>query len=159
MVDKKKDKADENFHYIVRIGNKDLNGERTVRLALADIKGIGDRLAEVIVGNISLPGEKRLGDLDDDQIDTLKKYVESRQYEGVPEWMLNHRFDQTTGTSQNLISTDLDTQLTDDINFMKKIKSYKGIRHDKGKKVRGQRTKSNGRKGLSVGVQRKKEAQ
>ena len=35
MVDKKKDKDDENFHYIVRIGNKDLNGERSVRLALA----------------------------------------------------------------------------------------------------------------------------
>jgi small subunit ribosomal protein S13 len=159
MVDKKKDKADENFHYIVRIGNKDLNGERSVKLALADIKGIGDRLAEVIVTHLSLAGDKRLGDLDDDQIDRLKKYVESKQYDGIPEWMMNHRYDQITGASQNLISTDLETQLTDDVNFMKKIKSYKGIRHEKGKKVRGQRTKSNGRKGLSVGVQRKKEAQ
>ncbi|MCW6168207.1 MAG: 30S ribosomal protein S13 [Thermoplasmatales archaeon] len=159
MVDKKKDKDDENFHYIVRIGNKDLNGERSVRLALADIKGIGDRLAEVVSINLKLDGSKRLGDLDDDQIDRLKKYVESKQYEAVPEWMVNHRYDEITGATQNLISTDLETQITDDINYMKKIKSYKGIRHEKGKKVRGQRTKSNGRKGLSVGVQRKKEAQ
>jgi small subunit ribosomal protein S13 len=159
MVDKKKDKDDENFHYIVRIGNKDLNGERSVRLALADIRGIGDRLAEVVSNNLKLDGSKRLGDLDDDQIDRLKKYVESKQYEGVPEWMLNHRYDEITGATQNLISTDLETQITDDINYMKKIKSYKGIRHEKGKKVRGQRTKSNGRKGLSVGVQRKKEGQ
>jgi small subunit ribosomal protein S13 len=46
----------------------------------------------------------------------------------------------------------------DDINRMRRTRSYKGIRHDKGKKVRGQRTRSNGRKGLAVGVVKKREA-
>ena len=44
----------------------------------------------------------------------------------------------------------------DDINRMKKIKSYKGIRHASGHKVRGQRTYSNGRRGLALGVSKRK---
>ena len=43
----------------------------------------------------------------------------------------------------------------EDINLMKKIRSYKGIRHERGQKVRGQRTKSTGRTGTTVGVKRK----
>ena len=39
-----------------------------------------------------------------------------------------------------------------DINRLKKIRCYRGIRHEKGKKVRGQRTRSNGRTGLTLGV-------
>ena len=46
----------------------------------------------------------------------------------------------------------------DDVNRMKKVKSYKGIRHSTGHKVRGQRTYSNGRKGLALGVSRRKVA-
>jgi small subunit ribosomal protein S18e len=39
---------------------------------------------------------------------------------------------------------------------MKKIKSHKGIRHHWGLKVRGQHTKTTGRRGATVGVERKK---
>jgi len=39
---------------------------------------------------------------------------------------------------------------------MKRIKSYKGVRHNSNLKVRGQRTKSTGRHGLVIGVIRKK---
>jgi small subunit ribosomal protein S13 len=45
----------------------------------------------------------------------------------------------------------------EDINLMRKIRCYKGIRHETGQKVRGQRTKSTGRTGLTVGVKRKKD--
>src|SRR2546422_6033274 len=38
---------------------------------------------------------------------------------------------------------------------MKMIRSYKGVRHETGQKVRGQRTRSNGRTGLTVGVTKK----
>ncbi|MGV9142155.1 MAG: 30S ribosomal protein S13, partial [Promethearchaeota archaeon] len=43
-----------------------------------------------------------------------------------------------------------------DIDRMKKIKSYKGIRHSLGLKVRGQKTKSTGRGELVIGVVRKR---
>jgi small subunit ribosomal protein S13 len=39
-----------------------------------------------------------------------------------------------------------------DINRMKMINSYKGVRHKRGQKVRGQRTKSTGRTEGTIGV-------
>src|SRR5437899_3102049 len=43
----------------------------------------------------------------------------------------------------------------DDTNVMRMIRSYKGVGHETGQKVRGQRTRSNGRTGLTVGVTKK----
>ena len=56
------------------------------------------------------------------------------------------------------MSIDLKMLHEDDINRMKKIKSYKGVRHASGHKVRGQRTYSNGRRGLALGVSKRKGA-
>jgi small subunit ribosomal protein S13 len=46
--------------------------------------------------------------------------------------------------------------LKDDINRLKMIRCYRGVRHESGHKVRGQRTRSNGRKGLTLGVSKNK---
>ncbi|BAB59703.1 ribosomal protein small subunit S18 [Thermoplasma volcanium GSS1] len=151
-------KKDENkdFQYIVRIANKDLNGERPIPLALSDLKGIGLRLGYAIAERLNLQPTKKIGELKEDEIEKLKEYVENKEYD-LPDWLLNHRREPVTGKNLNLVTTDLDVQVQEDINLMKKIRSYKGIRHEKGKKVRGQRTRSNGRRGLSIGVVRKKE--
>lgn len=153
-----KEEEKENILYIVRIGNKDLDGEQSVKLALSDLKGIGVRLAEIISRKLGIDPRTKIGALGEDNIENLKRYVESKEYEGLPAWLLNHRNEIVTGKNLNLVSNDLEIQLQDDINYMKKIKSYKGIRHETGHKVRGQRTRSNGRKGLAVGVIRKKES-
>jgi small subunit ribosomal protein S13 len=42
-----------------------------------------------------------------------------------------------------------------DIDYMKKMKCWKGIRHSQGLKVRGQCTRTTGRFGAAVGVARK----
>ena len=42
------------------------------------------------------------------------------------------------------------------MNRLKRIRSYRGIRHERGLKVRGQRTRSTGRRGSVVGVKKKK---
>ena len=44
----------------------------------------------------------------------------------------------------------------DDIARLRATKAYRGLRHAARKRVRGQRTRSNGRSGLTLGVQRKK---
>jgi small subunit ribosomal protein S18e len=55
-----------------------------------------------------------------------------------------------------MASNVLETKLREDIERMKKIKTHKGIRHHWGLKVRGQRTKTTGRRGATVGVTKKK---
>ncbi len=151
-----KDKK-EDFQYIVRIANKDLKGERNVVLAMSDLKGIGIRLSETIIKKLQIDQNKQIGDLSEDEVQEIRDFVESQEYSDIPSWMLNNRFDPVTGKNMNLVTNDLDVQIQDNINALKKMRSYKGIRHEGKHKVRGQRTRSNGRKGLSVGVQRKKE--
>jgi small subunit ribosomal protein S13 len=54
------------------------------------------------------------------------------------------------------VGSDLVLQTKADIDQMKKMKSWKGIRHTYGLKVRGQRTRTTGRKGKAIGVKKKR---
>ena len=157
MADNKKN--DENFQYIVRIANKDIKGERKLNIALADVNGIGDRLATILIKKFNLDKNRQIGELSEDEVLEIRKYVENKEYDRMPVWLLNHRKDIATGKDLNLLSNDLKLQINDDINLMKKMRSYRGLRHEQGHKVRGQRTRSNGRHGLSMGVIRKKQEQ
>ena len=75
--------------------------------------------------------------------------------ERLPPWMLNHPVDYVGGETHHNIGPELDTARRDDINRMKMIRSYRGVRHERGQKVRGQRTRSNGRTGMAAGVLKK----
>ena len=70
--------------------------------------------------------------------------------------MVNRKKDLRDGTDKHIIGNQLEITVKRDIERMKKVRSYKGVRHARGLKVRGQRTKSTGRHGLVVGVYRRK---
>lgn len=142
------------FQYIVRIANTDLDGKRRVVNALTQIKGLGWHMAYLIADTAGVNKEERVGKLKEPDIEKLKQILENIT-SLAPPWMLNHRFDYDTGNHLHLISTDVAVKLRDDINLMKMIRCYKGVRHEMGLPVRGQRTKANGRIGLAMGVQRK----
>jgi small subunit ribosomal protein S13 len=138
--------------------NTDLNGEKSVERALTEIKGIGTRIATVLTDAACVPRKKELGECTDEEIERLEKATMNLK-STVPLWLLNRQRDYETGESYHLFSTDVQLKVRDDINLMKKIRSYKGIRHEQGQKVRGQRTRSNGRTGLAVGVTKAMAAQ
>ncbi|MFW6376075.1 MAG: 30S ribosomal protein S13 [Thermoplasmatota archaeon] len=144
---------EDDFKYIVRLKDTDLDGEKTVLFALRDIKGVGTRVAETIVKSTDIDLNRRIGTLEDEEIDDLRKVLEGFS-ENVPTWMVNRKRDPLTGENNHFFGTDLDMVHREDINRMKKISCYKGIRHERGLKVRGQRTKSNGRTGMELGVKK-----
>lgn len=150
---KKKDRKDD-FKYIVRIANTDIDGEKTLVRGLTSIKGIGMHMSVLITDATGIARNVKIGDLTDTQIDKIKKTLVDVN-KNAPRWMLNHRRDCNTGEDIHLIGSDIDMQLRDDINIMKKIRSYRGIRHERGLPVRGQRTRANSRKGLALGVSKK----
>lgn len=55
-----------------------------------------------------------------------------------------------------LTSSYLDSKLREDLERMKKIRAHRGLRHYWGLRVRGQHTKTTGRRGRTVGVSKKK---
>jgi small subunit ribosomal protein S13 len=151
------EKPKDEIKYIVRVANTDLDGTQTVEYALTGIKGIGVRLSKFLSRKAEVDPHAVIGYLPPEQVDKLRAIVDN--IEGnLPVWMVNRRRDIYTGENRHLIGVDLTLGVKEDINLMKKMRSYKGIRHERGQKVRGQRTKSTGRTGATVGVVRKKEA-
>ncbi|MHB8585637.1 MAG: 30S ribosomal protein S13 [Thermoplasmatota archaeon] len=145
------------FKYIVRIADTDLDGKYMVEPALAQVKGLGLRLAALVAEKAQVPRYQKIGDCTDAQVEALASAIEKIP-ETAPAWMLNRPRDIETGDDMHVIGADLDGKHRDDINRLKKIRTYRGLRHESGHKVRGQRTRSNGRTGLAVGVIKSKQA-
>jgi small subunit ribosomal protein S13 len=155
-VEKKGKDVDEDFKYIIRIADTDIDGNKTVVMGLAQIKGIGRHMSVLIVDQAGIDRHIKVGDLTDAQIDKINEVL-AQINDLAPGWMVNHRRDLHTGKDIHLISAEVDSHLRDDINLLKMIRSYRGIRHELGLPARGQRTRANGRTGLSIGVSRKRE--
>lgn len=149
---------DSDFKYIIRIANSDVSGEERLANALTSIRGIGPRISNAIVQKLKLDPNKLAGKLDDKNVVDIENAIMNLN-DYVPDWLLNRQKDYDTGGDIHPVSVELKMTHDEDLNRMKKVKSYKGIRHASGHKVRGQRTYSNGRKGLALGVSRKKGAQ
>jgi small subunit ribosomal protein S13 len=156
-VNNKSDDIEEDgeIQHIVRIAETDLDGKAQVLYSLTGLKGINRRIARVLAISAGVNPSKKMGYLSEEEIHRLKEAVENIE-QIVPVWMLNRRKDFLTGENKHIYGSDLAIVLREDLNVMKKTRSYKGIRHEKGLKVRGQRTKSTGRRGATVGVSRKK---
>jgi len=146
------------FKYIVRVANTDLDGKYQVIPALAQVKGLGIRTAAIVAERAGVNAYQKIGNLSDEDVGKLQEAVEGLD-EALPVWMLNRRKDIDTGENAHLIGTDVEIKLRDDLNRLKKIRTYRGLRHETGQKVRGQRSKSNGRTGLTLGVQKKKQGE
>lgn len=151
---KKKTDVDDDFKYIVRIANTDIDGDKTVLQGLTSIKGIGRHMSMLVIDSTKLDRNLKMGNLSDKQIDSIKDAISEIQ-EKAPSWMLNHCKDYETGEDIHLIGSQIDLRLRDEINIMKKIRCYKGIRHERGLPARGQRTRGNNRSGLTLGVSKK----
>jgi len=154
MAKKKDSSKQDEIKHLVRIANTDLEGKKSVQNSITGIKGINRRIARIISDRSNVDPTATIGYLEDEKIDSLKKTIE--EIESIlPTWMLNRRKDLLTGDDKHILATDILLTKTEDLNTMKKTRSYRGVRHERGHKVRGQRTRSTGRKGLTVGVKRK----
>ena len=112
-------------------------------------------MANTIVKLGNLKADSRLGNLTDAEISKIEDIISDFSKYSIPSRLVNRRKDLESGRDIHLITADLTLSTKNDIDFMKNIKSWKGVRHSLGLKVRGQRTKCTGRTGRSVGVKKK----
>ncbi|KAK8708761.1 hypothetical protein V6N13_059798 [Hibiscus sabdariffa] len=64
--------------------------------------------------------------------------------------------DYKDGKYSQVVSNALDMKLRDDLELLKKIRNHRGLKHYWGLRVRGQHTKTTGRRGKTVGVFKKR---
>lgn len=146
------------FKHIVRLGNTDIDGKKQILIAMKKVKGIDVMYANAVLSIAGVDKTKKAGELEEVEVQKITDVMRNPSKFGVPSWLQNRREDFETGETVHLLGPDIMLTKDDDIKRMKKVKSYKGLRHQWGLTVRGQRTKANFRKnkGKSASVKRKK---
>ncbi|HHQ45420.1 MAG TPA: 30S ribosomal protein S13 [Candidatus Altiarchaeales archaeon] len=150
-----REKTDEGFVHRVRLAGVIVDGKLTISQALAEIRGVGDRVSKSLIPHIKGEKSRKIGSLNEKEIAEIEELIENINKK-LPAWMINRRIDPETGENNHMVGPELDMSQRSDINIMKKMKSYKGVRHSLNLPVRGQRTRSTFRHGSTIGVSRKK---
>nr|GME20444.1 40S ribosomal protein S18 [Ipomoea batatas] len=148
--------ANEDFQHILRILNTNVDGKQKIMFAMTSIKGIGRRFANICCKKADIDMNKRAGELTAAEIDNLMTVVANPRQFKVPDWFLNRQKDYKDGNYSQVVSNALDMKLRDDLERLKKIRNHRGLRHYWGLRVRGQHTKTTGRRGKTVGVSKKR---
>ncbi|CAN7943746.1 unnamed protein product [Ixodes hexagonus] len=144
------------FQHILRVLNTNIDGRRKVMFALTAIKGVGRRFSNMVCKKADVDLNKRAGELSEEEVEKLITIMSNpRQYK-IPDWFLNRQKDIKDGKFSQVTSNALENKLREDLERLKKIRAHRGLRHFWGLRVRGQHTKTTGRRGRTVGVSKKK---
>ena len=142
------------YKHILRIAGKDIEGGKKIVVALSEIRGIGFNLAQVILQSMNINPGLRVGFMTDKEIAEIETIIKNPSRAGIPAWYLNRQKDMDTGGDNHLITSDLDFTISSDIEREKSVMSWRGYRHMFGLRVRGQCTRTTGRRGGAVGVKK-----
>lgn len=150
-------KQPDNFKHIVRVANVDIPGEKQVGIALTKIKGVGKNFAHVLCQMAKIDKKAVTGNLSNDKIKKLNEVILSPVENDIPAWLFNRKKDYESAEDKHILTGTLDFVKENDLKRLKRIKTIRGLRHQKGLPVRGQRTRSNFRrnKGKVVGVKKR----
>ena len=121
-------------------------------VGLTQIKGIGYNFATAILDTLKIDSNSNIGNLTDDNVQGIEKLITDPKSSNFPTWFLNRQKDIETGNDLHLLTSDIPFTLRNDIERERITASWRGYRHLSGLKVRGQRTRTSGRKGGAVGV-------
>lgn len=104
------------------ISGIDLPAEKRIDIALTKIYGIGRKNVVGILEKAKVTASQKVKDLSEEAVRAIQKTIEGLKLEG-----------------------DLRAEINDNIQRLKRIGSYKGLRHIRNLPVHGQRTRSNAR--------------
>lgn len=108
---------------MLRISGVNIPDEKRIEVSLTYIYGIGRSTAIEILEELNIDSLKRTKDLSEKEQNEIRSYVEKKiKVEG-----------------------ELKLAVRDNIKRLKEVGCYRGVRHQRGLPVRGQRTKTNTR--------------
>merc|ERR1712212_1159595 len=146
----------EKFQHILRVMNTNIDGRRKIMFAMTSIKGCGRRFSNIVGKKADVERSKRAGELTEEEVERVVTIMNNpRQYK-IPDWFLNRQKDIKDGKFSQVLANGLDNKMREDLERLKKIRAHRGLRHYWGLRVRGQHTKTTGRRGRTVGVSKKK---
>ena len=144
--------SSQEYRHIVRIVGNDIPGERKLLVGLTQIKGIGHNFATAVASTLKINTNSNIGNLTEANVQAIEKLILNPVEANFPLWFINRQRDIETGKDLHLLTSDIPFTLRNDIERERITASWRGYRHLSGLKVRGQRTRTSGRKGGAVGV-------
>ncbi len=106
-----------------RVLGVDIPNDKHIQISLTYIFGIGPTTAAKIIKELSMRGDARAKDLSDEEVAKLASHLEANY----------------------TVEGALRRQVLGNVNRLKDISCYRGLRHRRGLPVRGQRTRCNAR--------------
>lgn len=149
MGEKKDYRKKEEEVTLVRILGRDIRGDVKIKSALTKINGISWAVSNAVCKILELDETKRIQDFAKEELDRIEDFMKAPE---LPLFLKNRRKDLDTGDDLHISGMDLKLRHEFDLKRLKKIKSYKGLRHLVGLPVRGQRTKANFRRNRKPSV-------
>jgi len=164
----------------LRLLNTNVDGKQKVVYSLTKIKGVGRRYSNLVCKKADVDLNKRAGELTSEELERLVTIIQNPTAYKIPgvripatspppslmafgiltclvtQWFLNRQRDIVDGKDTQILANGVDSKLRDDLERLKKIRAHRGLRHYWGLRVRGQHTKTTGRRGRTVGVSKKK---
>jgi len=144
------------FQYIIRLLNTNVDGKQKVMYALTKITGVGRRYSNLVCKKADVDLSKRAGDLTSEELERIVTIIQNPLQYKIPAWFLNRQRDIVDGKNSQVLANGVASKLRDDLERLKKIRAHRGLRHYWGLRVRGQHSKTTGRRGRTVGVSKKK---
>jgi small subunit ribosomal protein S13 len=108
---------------VARIAGVDIQNNKKVEVGLTNIYGVGRRTAREILATIGVDLSSRIGDLSEQNISAIRKYIEDNL----------------------IVEGDLRKEISLNIKRLMEINCYRGSRHKMHLPCRGQKTRSNAR--------------
>ena len=153
MQAKQEETKGKDFSRIVRILQTDISGNKQLAVGLTRIKGVSWSFSAALCHKLKLDVKRKISSLSPEEIDKIEGFIKNPEF---PSFLLNRRKDLESGEDKHLITSDLELRREFDIKRLKKIRSYRGLRHALGQPTRGQRTRGHFRqKGKAIGVIKK----
>ena len=134
------------FQHILRLLNTNVDGNIKIVYALTTIKGVGRRYSNLVCKKADVDLHKRAGELTQEELERIVQIMQNPTHYKIPAWFLNRQNDITDGKDYHTLANNVESKLRDDLERLKKIRAHRGIRHFWGLRVRGQHTKTTGRR-------------
>ena len=118
----------DDFAYILRMADSDVDGLRPIAIGLTSIKGVGMRTSQQICRLAGINGKTLGGHLSEEEQDSLRSAIDD--YATTVPWLLvNRQRDLGTNEHAHIVAMEVKMTRDDDISRMAGIKAYRGMRH------------------------------
>ena len=156
QIQEQKEKPKTDYFSIIRIMQTDIPGNKKLLVGLRYIKGVSWGISNAVCRILEINPEKKIAELSKEEIEKITEFLKNPK---LPDFLYNRKKDFDSGENAHLVGVGLDMKKEFDVRRLKKIRSYRGLRHALGLPTRGQSTRSHFRrkgKAKAVGVKTRK---